>query len=122
MKRLLRIILPTAIGAIGLVASVLPASAGTNGQHIKLYESSNIGSLCISGYNQSASLVTLCTTAPAAIFNYNNYGSHWWKVYNGVPQSISYYGTSSYGNYLGANTCWVPEYQPGNDWWQCNSV
>lgn len=122
MKRLLRIILLSVLAGISLVDAAVPAYAGTNGQQIKLYEASNIGSVCIYGYNQNASWIQYCPTAPAAIFHTNNYSGYWWKTYNGVPVSLYYYGAADWTNYLGSNTCSVPEYQPGSDWWQCNSV
>lgn len=98
------------------------AFAGTNGQQVKVYESSNIGSLCMAGYNQSGSYANYWFEAPASIFHTNSYGGYWWRTYNGTPVFLDYYSGSGQLNYLGSNSCSVPEYQPGDDWWQCNSV
>ena len=109
---------------IGLLTLLIAANAtaGTNGQQIKVYEQTNIGSLCVYGYNQNASWVNQCFTAPARIYNYTTIGGWWWKSYFGTDPLLDYYGSSSLTNYLGSNSCYVPEYQPGNDWTICYSV
>ena len=122
MKRLLRILLPAGVAAVSLIGAALPAYAGTNGQQIRVYESSNVASLCISGYNQNASFVSYCFTAPANIYNTDSYSGYWWKTYFGTVVALDYYGASNWTNYVGSNTCDVPEYRSESNWWQCNSV
>lgn len=122
MARHGRRLAPLVISAVVALAQLGSAFAGTNGQQIKMYESSNIGSVCIYGYNQNASWVGYCFEASATIFHTNSYAGYWWKTYNGVPVELDYYAGSAQANYMGYNNCSVPEYQSGSDWWQCNSI
>lgn len=118
MRRLLRTLIPTAVAGLSLFAFAVPGYAGSNGQKVKVYENSNIGSLCISGYNQDYSWVLMCDVASAAIYHTNSYGSYWWKL----TTYLDYYGDASRTVFLGSNTCYVPEYQSGSDWWTCSSI
>lgn len=116
----LKLMLPAAVATIALLGGVLPASAGTNGQQIKMFELTNVGSVCIYGYNQNAVWTLYCPSAPASIYNVNTYNGYWWKTYFGTNPGLDYYASG--GSYLGSNSCYVPEYQSGSNYTTCNSV
>lgn len=110
------------IAVIAGLAIAVPAFAGTNGQQVALYESSNIASACYNGYNQSGNLQNWCGDEPAAIYGVDLLPYYWWKTYNGSPVFLWYYAGTGETNLIGYNTCSVPEYQLGSDWWECNSL
>ena len=125
MKRLLRILLPTAIGAISLLATVLPASAGTNGQHITGKNGHAQNLLCLSGYNQNGYFQNdVCTW-----LNYTSGGqtnqlapSYWWKTIGSTNVQLdSYHNFPNPRIYDGTTYCWVPESWSSGDQYQCQA-
>lgn len=109
--------LSTTLSGTALLAAIVPSTgvmAGSNGQQIRLFNSTYTSNACIAGYNQNLSWVRFCywlwNTGQG---QYNDIGGYWWKY------TVTTDRTDNNGNILATRSdCDVPVSQ-SSDWYSC---
>ena len=96
------------------MAAVAPAAAGSNGQQVRLFNSTYTSNACIAGYNQNNYWVRACwwlwNTGQG---QHNDLANYWFKY------TVTIDRTDNDGNILATRSdCYVPVSQP-SDWYSC---
>ncbi|MFD7631268.1 hypothetical protein ACFV7Q_35530 [Streptomyces sp. NPDC059851] len=108
----------TAVATLGMAVACLAvgagtAAAGTNGQQIKLFDtSSTVNSFRLSGPDQSGQWVSRCWNRQGM----TTYASGWW--WKGTVQVDYYHGSNCNSGYWASTSVEVPRHQDHSDWTQ----
>ena len=110
-----------ALTGTGLLAPTVPASAGTNGQEVTIYNPSADTSACqinkcwvrVAGYNQNGKFRWTPLSTPTEIsYLYNWWWAGWVTIYGYGPGGVA-------GGHITTNECYVPKVQKGSNWVFC---
>ena len=124
MRKRLSILIALLAAVMIAVATVIPATAGSvhplgsNGQQVEAYENTyDVGSVCLSGYNQLGTYVYACFSTPAPQHGFDQLAGYWWvgTVY------LDSYAYPNVTGYLGETQCTVPLSYP-IDYFTCSTI
>ncbi|MFH1523625.1 MAG: hypothetical protein ABIF04_01555 [Chloroflexota bacterium] len=113
-----KFIVITSVLAALILASTIPASAGSNGQQISIY-ACKADRISIRGYNQNGQAQTKTFDKSTDSCGWYNITGWWWK--GPVSVYAYYYVTPEYPYYFGQNVrVQIPTSQSNNDWVSVN--